>query len=79
MPAASSIAACLTPLLFSIKLLADAHRLEIHAEDIRHPAGRRAIMAQSVDLVEDGLDLEAVIALDIGEAVGPSVARDTAV
>jgi len=27
------------------KLLTDAHRLEIHAEDVRHPPGCRAVMA----------------------------------
>ncbi len=54
------IATCFADALLD-KLLADAHHLEIHAEDIRHPPRRRAIVTEAIDLVEDGLNLEAVI------------------
>lgn len=36
---------------------------------------RGAVMAPPIDLVEDGPDLEAVIALDVGEAIGPRIGR----
>ena len=42
-------------------LLSDAHRLEVHAEYGRGPAGGLAVMREPVDLVDDGLHLQSVV------------------
>ena len=60
------------------KLLADANRLKVHAEDAGHGRGGGAVVVFAVDLVEDGHHLEAVIALDVLEAPGIVIARATA-
>lgn len=45
----------------------------VMAENRRHRRAVRAIVREAVDLVGDGVDLELIVALDVGEAVGPAV------
>src|ERR1700728_536556 len=53
------------------QLLAHAQGLEVHAEDGGNLGLSSGEMVPSVDLVEDGIDLQAVVALDVQEAIGP--------
>ena len=55
---------------FLDQLLAYADGLEVHAKKVWHtrPA---AFMILAVDLVQDAVDLEGIVALDVVEAVGP--------
>ena len=50
--------------------MADTDGLKVHAEN-RGDFGRGAVMGLALDLVENGIDLERVVALDVLEAVGP--------
>ena len=53
------------------QLLAHAHGLEVHAEDGGNLGLLGAEVVLAVDLVEDRVDLQGVVALDVLEAVGP--------
>ena len=53
------------------QLLADANRLEVHAEDGGNLVRLGAEVVLAIDLVEDRVDLQRVVALNVLEAVGP--------
>ena len=59
------------PLLVSIELLAHTDGLEVHAEDGGNWCVCHAEVVFAVDLVQDRVDLQRVVALDVLEAVGP--------
>ena len=56
------------------QLLPDTDRLEIHPEDVGNRPPPRAAVVPAADLVEDRLHFQAVVALDVGKAVGPRIA-----
>src|SRR5450631_3764332 len=53
------------------ELLANADRLEVHAEEGGHLASTAAEVIVAPDPVQDRVHLQRVIALDVLEAVGP--------
>src|SRR5262249_28645027 len=53
------------------QFLYDYHSLEVHAEDIRHRSLVLAKVCSAVNLIQDGVDLKLVVALDVQETVGP--------
>src|SRR5262249_5647136 len=57
------------------ELLADADGLEIHSENRRGSATALAGMVESIDLVDDRLDLDAVIPLNAVDRAGEVAAR----
>src|SRR5215471_14890173 len=59
---------------FFYELLANTDDLKVHAEDLGYRPGKPAAVIPAVDLIDDSLHLQAVVALDIGKAVGPGVA-----
>ena len=56
-----------------LEFLADANGLEVGAEDGRYADFLRSVMRVAVNLVDDRLDVEHVVALDILEVGGPAV------
>src|SRR6185312_14203560 len=56
------------------QLLPDAHRLEIHAEHVRHLAARGAEVSAAGDPVAHGVHFELVVALDVVEVTRPVAA-----
>jgi hypothetical protein len=57
------------------QLLTDADGLKVRAEQRRDADLVRAVVGEAVDLIDHGLNVERVIALDVIEAIGPSVIR----
>ncbi len=53
------------------QLLSDAHRLKVHAEDGGDWRFVLAIVSHAIDLVQDGVDFQGIVALDVEETVGP--------
>ncbi len=52
------------------QLLAHADRLEVHAEQVGH-ASAMSVVVLALDLLQDGLRLDGVVALNVGEAIRP--------
>src|SRR6185437_2056889 len=57
------------------QFLTDTDSLEVGTEQCRHTHPLRAVMIVAVDLVEHRLNVQRVVALDVIEAVGPTVVR----
>jgi hypothetical protein len=57
------------------QLLADADHLKVHPKDLWNRSAELAAVIPAVDLVEDRLHLQAVVALDVLEAVRPGIRR----
>ncbi len=57
------------------QLLSDADGLEVHAQDCGYGSVAGAEVVPALDLVDDRIDLQLVIAPDRGEASGPVITR----